>query len=81
MNDPLPASSYLTKPDCLLRPNEAARQLGVSLSCLEAWRYRGGGPRFVRISARCVRYRRVDLEQWIRERVRSSTSEPVHVDR
>ena len=62
-------------PDELLRPREAARLLAFSPRALEAWRTRGGGPRFVRVSARAVRYRRGDLVDWARERLRCSTSD------
>jgi excisionase family DNA binding protein len=59
----------------LLTETEAAHLLGFSVRTLQAWRVRGGGPRFVKVSARCVRYQREDLEEWVRERVRRSTSD------
>jgi len=62
-------------PDALLRPDAAAAFLDVTARCLEAWRSRGGGPRFVRVSARAVRYRRRDLVAWAEARLRSSTSD------
>ena len=43
-------------PDALLRPVDAAALLGFTKRALEAWRHRGGGPAFVRVSARAVRY-------------------------
>lgn len=49
----------------LLRQEEVAKMLNVSPRVLEAWRCRGGGPTFVKISARCVRYRRDDVERFI----------------
>lgn len=61
--------------DSLVRQEEAALILGVTPRCLENWRHRGGGPNFVRISARCIRYRRLDLNKWVEERVRTSTSD------
>lgn len=70
------APEHAAAGDALVRQEEAARLLGVSPRCLEAWRYKGGGPRFVRISARCVRYRRSDLHAWLEERLKASTSEP-----
>ena len=57
------------EPDALLRPEDAARFLGFSLSALEAWRRRGGGPTFVRVSSRAVRYRKRDLVAWTAERL------------
>lgn len=62
-------------PDALLRPADAARFLGFTARALEAWRHRGGGPQFVKVSARAVRYRRGDLIAWAEERLQSSTSE------
>ena len=59
----------------LLTTGQAARILQVSPKALEAWRYRGGGPLYCRISAKVVRYRLSDLEDWIAEHIRSSTSD------
>ena len=61
-------------PDQLMRQEQAALILGVTPRCLENWRWRGGGPRWVKISARCIRYRRSDLIQFIEARVRISTA-------
>jgi hypothetical protein len=61
-------------PDALLHPAEASYVLGVSVRSLEAWRVRGGGPPYLRISARAVRYRRSTLLAWAADRERSSTS-------
>ena len=61
--------------DALLTERRAADFLGVTARCLQAWRYRGGGPKFVRISSRCIRYRQSDLREWIEARLRSDTSE------
>ena len=61
--------------DRLLTQQEAADRLNLSPRFLEVRRYRGGGPPFVRVSSRCVRYRPEDLEAWTAERVRTSTSD------
>lgn len=55
-------------PDDLLRPNDAARLLGVSEVWLKKLRLADGGPRFVRLSERLVRYKRSDLFTWIEAR-------------
>ena len=62
-------------PDALLNQGQAASLIGVSERTLECWRCRGGGPPFVKISRRAVRYRRQDIDQWVGERVQHSTSE------
>lgn len=61
--------------DLLVDETRAAELLSVNPRTLQQWRLRGTGPRFVRISSRCVRYRFHDLFVWAEERLRSSTSE------
>lgn len=62
-------------PSGLLREAEAARRIGVSVRTLQAWRQRGGGPRYVKISSRAIRYRPSDLDLWIEDRICKSTAE------
>ena len=54
----------------------AAAFVDLSVRSMQGYRYKGGGPRFCRLSARCVKYRRIDLRQWAEERLRTSTSDP-----
>lgn len=61
--------------DRLLTEREAAGFLGYSVRALQNWRVRGGGPLFVRVSGRSIRYRRRDLIEWSEGRLRSSTSD------
>ena len=42
---------------------------------MQKYRQTGEGPRFVRISSRCIRYRRIDLRAWVEARLRNSTSD------
>ena len=56
--------------DDLLDQRQAATRLGLpSARTLEAWRLRGYGPPFLRLSPRLVRYRASDIEQWLAARV------------
>jgi predicted DNA-binding transcriptional regulator AlpA len=59
----------------LLTPEEAADKLAVAVQTLAHWRVRGTGPSFVHLSARCVRYPELALEEWISERLYQSTAE------
>ena len=52
----------------------ASRHLGLSKSTLEKLRVYGGGPRFLKLG-RLVRYRPEDLEEWLSDRLVTSTSE------
>ena len=58
--------SYLTT-------EQAAKRLTLKKSTLEAWRVRGGGPRFLKLG-RAVRYRDEDLAAFEEAGVRESTS-------
>lgn len=61
--------------DCLIGENEAALFIGYTVRALQNWRVRGGGPRFVKVSARSIRYRRRDLIAWSESLLVSSTSD------
>src|SRR5689334_11321449 len=61
--------------ESLMTEQEAAAILRVTVKTLQGWRYRGGGPPFIKIG-RCVRYRRRDLEIFVAAAVRTSTSDP-----
>jgi excisionase family DNA binding protein len=56
----------------LLTEQQAAQVLTVKEKTLQAWRVRGGGPKFVKLG-RCVRYRREDLDKFLDERTMTHT--------
>ncbi|MCC4242757.1 helix-turn-helix transcriptional regulator [Thalassospira povalilytica] len=60
--------------DTLINEVEAAKFLGYTVRALQNWRVRGGGPVFIKVSARSVRYRRRDLIAWADELAVTSTS-------
>lgn len=74
--DLMTAFSFRDDPDRLLNERDAAAFLGYTVRCLQNWRLRGGGPLFVKVSARSVRYRRRDLLEWIEINLRRTTSDP-----
>jgi predicted DNA-binding transcriptional regulator AlpA len=59
----------------VLRTPATAEYVGLSDSTLEKFRLTGDGPKFVRIGVRAVGYRIEDLDAWLAERVRRSTSD------
>ena len=61
--------------DSLETERAAADFLSVTTRALQKWRANGTGPKFVRISGRCIRYRRRDLIAWAEAHLKSSTSE------
>lgn len=58
----------------MMRVSEAANFLGVSVSYLNNLRTLGGSPRYAKIG-RAVVYDPTDLEEWVAERRRVSTSD------
>jgi predicted DNA-binding transcriptional regulator AlpA len=61
-------------PDAALNEAQVAEFLGVSVRTLQAWRVRGGGPRYVKIG-RSVRYQRRQLVAFQQSHTVSSTTE------
>ena len=61
----------------LMTEEQASGFIGVTRRAMQAWRVSGKGPNYVRISARCVRYRKVDLVDWSERLLQTSTSQEV----
>jgi len=59
----------------LLDEKEAGAFLGLTARTLQKMRQRGGGCKFIRISSRCLRYRRIDLREYAEARIHCSTSD------
>ena len=58
-----------------LSPSEAAERLGVKYGTLRNWRWRGVGPPFLKVG-RSVRYRLVDLADWLDDNTVSACQPP-----
>ncbi len=59
----------------LINEKVAADYLDLTDRTMQALRQQGGGPRYIVISARCIRYRRIDLKAWADSLMCSSTSD------
>lgn len=59
----------------LMTEVETADYLGLTTRTLQAWRVKGGGPPFLRVSPRVIRYRRVEIDAWLEARRARSTSD------
>jgi predicted DNA-binding transcriptional regulator AlpA len=60
----------------LLNQRQAAERLRLSTRTLERFRLTGGGPRYCKLGAR-VLYLQSELDAWVAEHLRHSTSENV----
>nr|PZN17775.1 MAG: hypothetical protein DIU80_23905 [Chloroflexota bacterium] len=58
--------------DVLLTTEDVATLLNVKPRTLKQWRYERRGPRYVSLGRRIVRYRRSDVDEWIRSREKES---------
>jgi hypothetical protein len=58
----------------LMNEHAAAAFLGYSIRALQNWRLRGGGPQYVKVSEKSVRYQRCDLQAWIDARLCTGTA-------
>lgn len=59
----------------LFDQTELAKELGLSERSLERYRLQGNGPRYVRVGLRLIRYREEDVEAWLNQSLRTSTSD------
>jgi len=61
--------------DRLMSERDAADYLNVSMRTLQGWRLKGGGPVYVKVGTKSIRYRRRDLAAWTEAHVRANTSD------
>ncbi len=59
----------------LIDEKQVEKFYGLKQSSLQKWRCLGGGPNFIKIG-RSVRYRPSDIESFINDHLRISTSDP-----
>jgi predicted DNA-binding transcriptional regulator AlpA len=60
----------------LMTIEEVAALFDISVPVLGNWRSAGKGPRFVKLGGR-VKYRKIDVDDFINSNVRQSTTEQV----
>jgi predicted DNA-binding transcriptional regulator AlpA len=60
----------------LLDEREVAVLIGVKRTCMQSWRLKGGGPRWIAVGRLC-KYREADVLAWLDERTRTNTSQEV----
>ena len=73
---PRPQSTSAPATPHILDTAAAAAYLGVAPRTLQDWRFRGVGPKYLAYSSRACRYRVSDLDAWLAQRERTSTSDP-----
>ena len=71
-----PPEADLAYWESLIDETAGGHFLGLTPRTMQAMRQRGGGPPYIVVSARCLRYTRRRLKTWADKRVRVSTSDP-----
>jgi predicted DNA-binding transcriptional regulator AlpA len=61
--------------DRLIREQDAADFLGMSVRTVQGWRLKGGGPHYIRAGNKAIRYRRRDLMAWTDQNIRINASD------
>lgn len=65
--------------DVLYAEQQVSKVLRCEVRTLQAWRWRGSGPTFMKIG-RLVRYRGDDVKAWMESRRKKSTSQNLPQD-
>lgn len=61
----------------ILNTKQAAQYLGVSAAFLERDRWAGARIPFIKLGSRSIRYRKLDLEEFVQQQIRYSTCDRV----
>ena len=61
--------------DNLLNPEALAEYLSTTTGALAQMRYRGIGPKFIKLGAKAVRYRMSDVSDWLDAQTRQQSGE------
>lgn len=56
--------------DELISTEELAEILGLKTRTVKSWREKGKGPKFLRLSHKVIRYKKVDVEKWLEQQKR-----------
>ena len=62
--------------DSFIDEKAAGEFLNLTPRTMQGYRQKGGGPKYVALSSRCLRYTRRWLRGWAESHVRTSTSDP-----
>lgn len=54
-------------------PAALGERLGLSVGALAQMRYRGNGPKFIKLGGRQIRYSEADVQTWLDQQTRDRT--------
>lgn len=50
----------------LFTASQIAKKFNIKANALAIWRHRGKGPKYIKLSRRAVRYRKSDVQDWLK---------------
>lgn len=59
--------------EALVPPAALAEFLGTTTGALAQMRYRGVGPKFIKLGGKAIRYRESDVSAWLDQQTRQQT--------
>ena len=68
-------SDNIFNSEVLLNEHQASKLFGLTPRWFQKKRLEGGGPPFIRISSRCIRYQKKSLLDWAESYLVTSTSQ------
>lgn len=63
----------IEQPFALLTPAQLAERFGMTTGNLAQMRYKGNGPKFIKLGGKQVRYRESDVRAWLDQQTRDRT--------
>lgn len=67
------ATTVSTPVEAIHTPAALGERLGMTTGALAQMRYRGNGPRFIKLGGRQIRYRESDIQAWLEQQTRDRT--------
>ena len=70
----VPESKFMIEisEDGYFSETQTAKYLNLSKKSLQRWRFNRQGPPYVKLNGKTIRYRREDLDQWMKDRLVST---------
>ncbi|MGP5598979.1 helix-turn-helix transcriptional regulator [Glutamicibacter arilaitensis] len=59
--------------EILSTPAQLSERFGMTTGALAQMRYKGSGPKFIKLGGRQIRYRESDIQAWLDQQTRDRT--------
>lgn len=59
--------------DILITPAQLGERFGMTTGALAQMRYKGNGPKFIKLGGRQIRYSESDIQAWLEQQTKDRT--------